>query len=82
MHRPTEEELAGQLIGIIADGFNRSLGALRDLGAVDTREMGKHYQGAGTKYYDVVTAKIEYTARHGAAHLLKTIFRDGENPHP
>ena len=28
MKHPTEEEIASHLLGIIADGFNRSLGAL------------------------------------------------------
>jgi hypothetical protein len=37
MRDPTDDQVEGLLIGIISDGFNRSLGALEAAGAVDTK---------------------------------------------
>ena len=55
MREPTNEEIEGTLVGIIADGFNRSLGALREAGAIDTKELEKKYAGVGSEYYDLLT---------------------------
>jgi hypothetical protein len=61
-----DEELLSLLIGLIADGFNRSLGALEKAGAVDLRKMQKHYTGTGSKFYDLVTEQMKLTARMAA----------------
>lgn len=74
---PTEEEIAGLLIAIVSDGFNRSLGALERAGALDTRKMREEYKGIGSKYYDIVTEQIELTAKYGASGLRKR-FREAE----
>lgn len=66
MRDPTDEEITGQLIAIISDGFNRSLGSLRQIGAIDTKKLQQHYKGVGSKYYDLVTEQIELTAKYGA----------------
>lgn len=77
MKNPTDQEIAGRLVGIISDGFNRSLGALARAGAVDLKKMSKHYTGIGSKFYDVVTEQIEYTARN-AAPGMRGLFSDEE----
>ena len=61
------------LITIIADGFNRSIQALEDAGAIDTTEMRKAYKGIGSEYYDLVSAAIEYTAEVSAPALKKAL---------
>jgi hypothetical protein len=58
MQNPTDDQIAGLLIGIISDGFNRSLGALEAAGAIDTTKMRRHYTGIGSKFYDMVTEQI------------------------
>ena len=75
MKNPTDQEIVGRLVNIISDGFNRSLGALEKAGAINTKKMNEHYKGIGSKYYDVVTEQIEYTARH-AAPALRELFSD------
>jgi hypothetical protein len=77
MRNPTDDEIAGRLIGIISDGFNRSLGALVDAGAVDTRRMRSAYRGIGDRYYDLVTEQIVLTARFGAA-SIRQLFQESE----
>jgi hypothetical protein len=64
MRIPTDDEIAGGLVGIISDGFNRSLGALEAAGAVDTRKMRGQYKGVGSKYYDIVTEQIAQIAKY------------------
>ncbi|MES2569327.1 MAG: hypothetical protein V4710_04650 [Verrucomicrobiota bacterium] len=78
MKNPTDQEIAGRLVAIISDGFNRSLNALEKAGAIDTRKMRGHYDGIGSKFYDVVTEQIEYTARY-AAPAMRQLFSD-DNP--
>ncbi|MEI6297941.1 MAG: hypothetical protein WCO84_10000 [bacterium] len=75
MKNPTDQEIAGRLVNIISDGFNRSLGALEQAGAIDTKKLRKHYKGIGSKFYDVVTEQIEYTARY-AAPAMRQLFLD------
>ena len=62
----SNEKLESLLGGFIADGFNRSIGALVKAGALDTKKMMSKYKGMGSEYYDLVTEQIEYTARFGA----------------
>jgi len=59
------EKIEAVLGGFIADGFNRSLGALVKAGALDTKKMMKAYK-PGSDYYNLVTEQIEYTAKYGA----------------
>jgi hypothetical protein len=80
MRIPTDDEIAGRLIGIISDGFNRSLGALEAAGAVNTKKMRGHYMGIGSKYYDIVTEQIVLTAKIGAPGLRQLFLNDGEVP--
>lgn len=79
MKYPTDEEIAGRLIGIISDGFNRSLGALEAAGAVDTKRLRANYKGAGSKFYDLVTEQITLTAKHGAPHVRQLFREDSSN---
>ena len=60
------DPIAFCLLGILTDGFNRSLRALVEAGALDDTILRKHYQGAGSRYYDLVTEQMEITAKHGA----------------
>jgi hypothetical protein len=80
MRNPTDEQIAGLLIRIISVGFNRSLGALEAAGAVDTREMRRHYTGIGSKFYDLVTEQIVLTAKDGAPGVRQLFLGDGEVP--
>ena len=66
MRNATDDQIAGLLIGIISDGFNRSLGALEAAGAVDTKKLRRHYSGVGSKFYDIVTEQTVLTAKYGA----------------
>jgi len=69
----TDKELQGLLINIMSDGFNRSLNALSESGAIDTKKLRKEYHGVGSKYYDIVTEQLELTAVHCAPELRKLI---------
>ena len=75
MNTPTDEEVAGRLVAIISDGFNRSIGALVQVGALDTTKMQKHYTGVGSKFYDLVTEQITLTARYGTPGV-RQLFSD------
>jgi hypothetical protein len=66
MSHPKEKEVADRLIPIISDAFNRSISALEDAGAIDTRKLQKHHRGVGTKYYDIVSEQIYLTIKSGA----------------
>jgi hypothetical protein len=67
---PSKDKIANLLGGIIADGFNRSLGALEGAGAIDARRLRSNYR-PGSEYYDLVTAQIEFTAKYGVEAVLK-----------
>ena len=54
-----EDELVVALSYILSDGFNRSINALEDAGALYLRQMRAAYQGVGSTYYDVVTSALE-----------------------
>jgi len=75
MQTITDEEIKGLLIGIMSDGFNRSLGALSDCGAIDTKKLRKEYRGVGSKYYDMVTEQLELTAKLCTPGLLEAIVK-------
>jgi len=65
MEQPTNQQIEAVLIGIISDGFNRSLNSLAEAGAIDLSSFNRHYTGVGSKSYDLVTAQIEFTAKIG-----------------
>jgi hypothetical protein len=50
MNNPTDERLISMLVGIISDGFNRSMIALEEAGAIDRTKMLKQYFGIGSKF--------------------------------
>lgn len=75
MSHPNEKEVAGRLVNIISDAFNRSLNALEESGAIDTKKMRKHYKGIGSKYYDIVTEQIALTVKSGAPWVCE-LFTD------
>ena len=64
MRNPTDKQIENVLGGILGDGFNRCLGALVQAGAIDVSKLYKNYKGVGSKYYDLVTEQIEYTAKN------------------
>lgn len=82
MNTPIEKEIAGMLIAIISDGFNRSLGVLEKARAIDTKKMRADYKGVGSRYYDLVTEQIELTAKYGAKSILQYLSSEeiGKNP--
>jgi hypothetical protein len=77
MNVPTDEEIAACLVGIIADGFNRSLGALSQAGAIDITKLQRHYSGVGSRFYDLVTEQIVLTARYAAPTVRLIFSHDG-----
>ena len=77
MRNPTDEEITERLIGIISDGFNRSLGALEAAGALDTKKMRGDYTGIGSSYYDVVTEQIALTAKYGVPGVRHLFVENG-----
>ncbi|TOG77936.1 hypothetical protein CGI94_13495 [Vibrio parahaemolyticus] len=62
MNEKLEKQIQSVLIGIMSDGFNRSINALENAGAINTKKLRAGYKGSGSKYYDVVTAELESTA--------------------
>ena len=80
MSHSNEQAVAGRLVPIITDAFNRSMNALKDAGAIDTKKLDKHYTGIGSKYYDLVTEQIELTIRSGAPWICELFPEDGAPP--
>ena len=58
-----KEQIQGVVRTAIHHGFNRSVGALENVKAIDSTEMRKEYKGVGSKYYDLVTEQMEYTEK-------------------
>ena len=79
MAKPSHEQLKSKLVGIIADGFNRSMNALERARAIDRTKLREHYRGVGTKYYDLVTEQLEYTAEYGAQ-AIATLYSQDDKP--
>ncbi len=75
MNNELDKKIEGILVGAMADGFNRSLKALEDAGAIDRKEMMKEYTGMGSKYYDMVTEQFEYTA-HYAKEAVRALIEE------
>jgi transcription initiation factor IIE alpha subunit len=79
MKNLTDKQIENVLGGIVADGFNRCLGALVEAGAIDTSKLNKEYKGVGSKYYDLVTEQIEITARYGTQGIRRLLSDEDEN---
>lgn len=79
MKNPTDKEIENVLGRILADGFNRCLGALVKAGAIDTSELSQHYKRVGSRYYDLVSEQIEITAKYGAQGI-RHLLDDDEHP--
>lgn len=47
-----KKEFESRLTSLIADAFNRSIAALEEVGAIDTKKLRKQYTGSGSQYYD------------------------------
>ncbi|WP_056145612.1 hypothetical protein [Duganella sp. Leaf61] len=77
MKNPTTQEIEALLMNILSDGFNRSFGALRATNCIDEQKLAEKYKGAGSEYYDLVTAQIELTAKY-AAPAVRALFLDQE----
>jgi hypothetical protein len=85
METPTDDQIADMLVGIISDGFNRSLGALAEAGAIETTNLRKQYTGIGSKFYDLVTEQIVYTAKvsaPGVGEFIRENCNAEESPEP
>jgi hypothetical protein len=80
IRNPKDDQIAGLLIAIISDGFNRSLGALEAAGAVDTKRMRRQYTGIGSKFYDLVTEQIVLTANYAVPGVRQLFLEDDEVP--
>lgn len=78
MEQPTKEQIESVLMGIISDGFNRSIRALEDAGAISTTKLREHFSGVGSKYYEVVTEQIEITAKYGVKGI-RTLYSNDES---
>ncbi|MEO1246226.1 MAG: hypothetical protein AAFX56_11150 [Pseudomonadota bacterium] len=72
MNQSTEDQIAASLVGILADGLNRSLNALEDAGAIDTTVLRSNYK-PGSEYYALVTAALEQTAKYARPSIRKII---------
>jgi len=77
MKLPDEDKIRSFLVGAMSDGFNRSLRALEIANAINTDEMRTQYIGVGSKYYDIVTEQLEYTAKYAVSDLLE-LLKSGE----
>ena len=76
MSNELEKKIESLLIGIMSDGFNRSVVALENSGAIETKKMRSEYSGVGSKYYDMVTKELEYTAHHAAPEVVKALVKE------
>lgn len=69
MRDSLEQKIQSVLIDCLSDGFNRAIGALEESGAIKLDEFQKEYKGIGSKYYDIVTEHLEYTAKIAARQI-------------
>ena len=79
MEEKSPKELRNLLIQLTSDGFNRSLGALDEAGAIDLTELGQHYREIGSRSYDIVTEQMELTADHGIE-SIQAVFKNSQPP--
>ncbi|MFC3151296.1 hypothetical protein ACFOEK_09690 [Litoribrevibacter euphylliae] len=75
---PTQQEkLNTQLIFVMSDAFNRSIGELQKAKAIDRTELNKEYKGVGSRYYEIVTKEMESCVEQWFALIDK--YNRGEN---
>ncbi|MGF1742227.1 hypothetical protein L4C34_14295 [Vibrio profundum] len=74
-----DKKIEGILVGAMTAGFNRSLNALEEAGAIDRKKMMKEYAGKGSKYYDMVTEQFEYTAHYAKEAVRELIEQESNN---
>ncbi|MGD9365565.1 MAG: hypothetical protein PVH87_07715 [Desulfobacteraceae bacterium] len=79
MSKELEEKIASLVSGLMTDGFNRSLRALNEAGAIDLKKMKKEYRGVGSKYYDMVTEQMDLTVEYSKPLIKKMISEYEEN---
>ncbi len=72
MNQPIEDRLTASLINIMTDGFNRSLTALEDAGAIDATQLRSDYE-PGSEYYALATAALEATAKSARSTIRKIL---------
>jgi hypothetical protein len=80
MAPPTDQQLNSALLAILADAFNRSINALEGAGAVDAARLRSDYK-PGSKYYDLVSEQLEYTAKFGVG-TIRDLFRSASSGTP
>ena len=79
MRNPTDDQIENLLIGIISDGFNRSLGALSGRGRRHEEDATRLHRHRCSKFYDIVTGQIvPGAAKYGAAGVRQLFLGDGE----
>ena len=72
MSQDLEDKIVSSLVSIMSDGFNRSLRALEDAGAIDATTLRSNYT-KGTKFYEIVTTELEMTATYARPGIRKMI---------
>lgn len=72
MNQSAEEKIVDSLIGMLTDGFNRTLTALEEAGAIDTEVLRSDYK-PGSDYYILVSAALEQTADSARPMIRKII---------
>ena len=71
----TRREIEELLFNALTDGFNRSVNALEEAGAIDMTETRRDYCGVGSGYYDLVTRQMEITVAQFAAAIEQAARR-------
>ncbi len=72
MKQTADDKIFASLVGMLSDGFNRSLKALEDAGAIDATALRSDYK-PGSEYYALVTAALEQTASYARPGIQKII---------
>lgn len=73
--RDIEKVLRNLLMAMLSDGFNRSLNALKEAGAINMDKLSSGYTGVGSKYYDLVTQQMEFTLKSASPQIVK-LFKE------
>ena len=76
MNTVNRKEAEAWLVAAMTDAFNRSLRALEDAGAIDTRELRKAYYG-GSVWYELVTKEMVHVAAC-ALPQVDVVYRAGK----
>lgn len=73
MSTEIEKKIEALLIGALSGNFNRTLSALEECGAIETKKLRSKYTGIGSEYYDLVSKIIENCATNSATEICKAI---------